>query len=88
MKDTHTVLLEILAEYIAARKLFPPMASAHEGYAILLEEVDELWTEVKGNKRDMDTYLKAIRGEAVQVAAMAFSLILEVCDAVDRGIDE
>ena len=28
-----------------------PMASAHEGYAVILEELDETWDEIKRRKR-------------------------------------
>ncbi|SFW16281.1 hypothetical protein [Chitinophaga sancti] len=47
--------------------------SAHEGFAVLKEEVDELWDEVKkdGSKERM-------RAEAVQVAAMAIRFINEL----------
>jgi hypothetical protein len=59
-------------EWDWAATKFPPFASAHEGYSIILEEVDELWEEVrKGNKA------KA-RAEAVQVAAMALRFIHDV----------
>lgn len=42
----HT-LNAIGASYIKARKKHAPMRGPHEGYAVLLEEVDELWDEVK-----------------------------------------
>lgn len=43
-----------------------PMNSAHEGYAVLLEEVEEVKQEVfHGGDR------KAMRDELIQVAAMA-----------------
>ncbi len=47
--------------------------SRHEGYAILKEEVDELWDEIKrnGSKRDLQS-------EAVQVAAVAIRFIQEL----------
>lgn len=54
----------------------PPMASAHEGYAVLLEEVDELWDEIK--KQHYSTC--HMRMEAVHVAAMAIRFIHDVCD--------
>jgi len=43
--------------------------SLHEGYAVLLEEVDELWDEVKKKpkKRDKAKLLE----ELVQIGAMA-----------------
>lgn len=46
-----------------------PMHSAHEGFAVLLEEVDELWEEVrkKTSERSNDRMLE----ELVQIAAMA-----------------
>jgi hypothetical protein len=47
--------------------------SFHEGYAVIKEEIDELWTEVK--KREHDN--AAIRKEAVQAAAMLVRLIVE-----------
>lgn len=78
--DSFATCNEIIAELVGARKQFPPMQSAHEGWAILFEEVDELWTEVKGNKRDMVVYKAAMRKEAIQVAAMALAFIMEVCD--------
>lgn len=43
--------------------------SGHEGYAVLLEEVDELWDEVRKKARDRDTLV--IVKELVQIAAMA-----------------
>jgi hypothetical protein len=45
------------------------MASAHEGWAVLLEEVDELWEEVKKKPAKRDPV--HMYGELVQVAAMA-----------------
>jgi hypothetical protein len=73
-----------LCEVVKARDRFEAMASSHEGYAVLLEEVDELWDEVKGNKHDAASYRAAMRKEAIQVAAMALCFIVEVCD---RGGD-
>lgn len=52
-----------------ARGLHAPLHSLHEGYAVLLEEVDELWAAVKrrGEWFNQDEVL----AELVQVAAMA-----------------
>ena len=63
---------EVKDEYARARKKFPPMRGPHEGYAVLLEEVDELWDAIKAND------LVHARKEAIQVAAMAMALIAEV----------
>jgi len=57
----------VATELARARKLFPRrQASMHEGYAVMLEEVDELWESIR-----CDFTRRAILTEAVQVAAMA-----------------
>ncbi|WP_088187560.1 hypothetical protein [Desulfosporosinus sp. FKA] len=45
-----------------------------EGYGVILEELDELWDEVKKHKPDV----KNMRAEAVQVAAMAMKFIMSM----------
>jgi hypothetical protein len=62
----------IVGEFFRARKKFAPMRGAHEGYAVLLEEVDEMWDAVKKND------IEHAKREALQVAAMALAFILEV----------
>jgi len=52
--------------------------SAHAGYAILFEEVDELWAEVR--KKPSQRSKERLRAEAVQVAAMALRFIQDICD--------
>ena len=72
------ILIDVVAELENAQTKFPPFNSAHEGYAILLEQVDELWEAVRlqyGASRD-----DAIRHEAVQVAAMALRFLIDVCE--------
>lgn len=61
-----------------AMRNFPPMNSQHEGFAVLKEEVDELWDEVKVNQKKRD--LEKTKKEAIQVAAMAMRFYLDVCD--------
>ena len=59
-----------------AFKNYPAMASPHEGFAILLEEVDELWDEVKPKP-----YLRSrerMREEAMQIAAMAIRFAVDL----------
>lgn len=67
----------VLAELEQATCKFGSFKSAHEGYAVLLEEVDELWDEVKKNSKSRSKAL--MRAEAVQVAAMALRFIEDVC---------
>lgn len=40
-------LTRIKETYIKARTKHAPMRGPHEGYAVILEELDELWDEVK-----------------------------------------
>ena len=63
-------LEDIEIELKRALKKHRTMASSHEGYAILLEEVDELWDEIKSQNHNC----WAIRKEAIQVAAMALEI--------------
>lgn len=65
----------ISQEYDKARQKHRPMASAHEGYAVIKEEVDELWDEIKKQHPDNANLTK----EAKQVAAMAVAFLIEVC---------
>jgi hypothetical protein len=71
------VMLMVRAELASATLRFGPFASAHEGYAVILEEVDELWDEIKNNK-DGDAAIWRQRGEAMQVAAMAARFLLDI----------
>lgn len=68
------VALEMAAELRRARTAHGPMRSTHEGYAVLLEEVDELWEEVRKKHPDK----AAMRKEAIQIGAMALAFALEV----------
>jgi hypothetical protein len=60
----------VAAELERARAKHPArQSSLHEGYAVLLEEVDELWEQVK--KRASERDWPNILLELVQIAAMA-----------------
>jgi hypothetical protein len=55
------------AELSRARaKHAPEMNNAHEAYAVIFEELDEFWDEVRAQKHDPAKMLK----ELVQTAAM------------------
>lgn len=73
-----SVLDEVASELARARAKFARFNSAHEGFAVLDEERDELWDEVKANHPDRKARMRA---EAIQVAAMAIRFIEDVCDA-------
>ncbi len=68
------VATEALTEAGRSREIYKAFHSAHEGFAVLKEEVDELWDEVK--KREFDR--TKMRAEAVQIAAMAIRFAVEV----------
>lgn len=72
------VCVEIKAELDRARAKFGPMASAHEGFAVLMEELDELWQHVKTKQSERD--VPAMRKEAIQIGAMAARFANDVCD--------
>jgi hypothetical protein len=70
------VMRDVACEVIHASGLYPSFRSAHEGYAVVLEEVRELEAEVfKSPKRR--EYQK-LYDEAKQVAAMAIRFMLDV----------
>jgi NTP pyrophosphatase (non-canonical NTP hydrolase) len=70
--------LDLVAqEYKAANEKFPGFNSPHEGYAVLLEEVEELWEEIKNNKSPMSAMRQ--KDEAIQVAAMAIKFLTSCC---------
>lgn len=77
-KRLDTILSRIRSEVLRAGRKHPPMHSAHEGYAILQEEVDELWEHVKADTG----YSREAMTEAGQVAAMGVRYIL---DLEERG---
>jgi hypothetical protein len=72
------LLLDVELEYIAARKKFKPFNSTHEGYAVLAEELDELWDLVKRNKGYR--MMPGMERECIQIAAMALAFILDLGD--------
>lgn len=70
--ELYTILVNVIDELYRANKKFPLFGSAHEGYAIIKEEVDELWDEIK-NKDGTKAHMRL---EAKQVAATALKFII------------
>lgn len=64
---------QVLTEFNRASEKFDSFNSSHEGYAVLLEEVDELWEAIKCNENKTQ-----LRAEAKQVAAMALRFMVEL----------
>jgi len=91
-----SIAKEVIEELERAEAKFGPFNSSHEGYAVILEELDELWEVVKLNPKKIEVpytsdgdYQKVMqnskrnsmmRAEAIQVAAMAMRFIKCVCD--------
>jgi len=73
--DAHA---RVLVEVRAATLNWAPFNSAHEAYAVLLEEVREL--EFATFLKQADRDLGEMRREAIQVAAMAIRYAAEVCN--------
>lgn len=71
MVNAGNYLTEMVNELKRATQKFGAFNSAHEGYAIIKEEVDELWDAIK--KNDLDH----ARKEAIQVGAMALRFLID-----------
>jgi len=61
----------VLDEEARGLRLYGEYHNLHEAYAILLEEVDELWDDIKKNRRAHAVV------EAIQVAAVALRIVRE-----------
>lgn len=81
--DTTTYVLgAVRREINRAILLYPqPFNSPPEGYAVILEEVDELWDEIR--KRHALRSVDAMREEAIQIAAMAVRFVVDLCIPTD-----
>ena len=60
-------------ELNSANVQHPPFKSLHEAYAVILEEVDEFWEQVK--KKDSKRDLENIKSELIQICAMCIKTI-------------
>lgn len=73
MEDDLNLALKMVSDELrCATEKFDKFNSAHEGYAVTLEELDEVWEAIKNND-----IIKA-KIEMIQVAAMAIRFVLDV----------
>lgn len=77
------VIDAILEEYDRAEARFGAYNSAHEGYAVLKEEVDELWDEIK--LKEERRLPHRLQREAIQVAAVAMRFLTHCIPASDKN---
>jgi hypothetical protein len=70
-------LKQIETEYLRAGDLFPDLHSNHEAYAVIKEEVDELWDEIKKTKSTKGN--KLIQKELIQIGAMVVRYLENLC---------
>jgi hypothetical protein len=71
----NVAMTAVLDELASAQAKFGPMADRFEGAAVLQEEVDEWWHEIKHGASDRVNML----AEARQVCAMALRFTGDVC---------
>jgi len=70
------IAMEVAWEYFEARMEHPTYPTYHHGAAVIREEYEELWDEVK--KKEWDK--KAMRKEAIQVATTAIRFVIDLID--------
>lgn len=71
------VIMIVFEELRRAQGLYDPFPTPEHGYAVILEEVEELWQEIKKKPKDRD--MAAMEEEAKQIAAMGIRFLLDVC---------
>jgi hypothetical protein len=64
-------------ELCRARDKHSTFASDHEGWAVLMEEMDELWDEIKKKKEKRNRLF--LLKESMQIAAMAMRFASDLC---------
>ena len=68
--EINEIIHEVFFEIASANKKFQEIFNSdHEGYAVIKEELEEVWDEIKKDNH------KLAREEMVQVAAMAVKFI-------------
>ena len=72
MRDEKAIVA-IIREYDKASEKFGAFSTPHEGYAVILEELDELWDSIKNKAKGP----KEMKEEAIQVGAMALRFLVD-----------
>lgn len=66
----------VLTELSKAVQKHKAMTTPHDGYAVILEELDELWDEVRVKQAKHSR--ERMRAEATQIAAMAVRFMMDL----------
>lgn len=80
-KDRQEILI-VSQELNRAMSIHKPMNSAHEGYAVIKEELEELWDEIK--KKECERNIEHMKEEAIQLSAMGLRFIIDVCGGIKK----
>lgn len=75
--EIESIITEIKTEYERSKKLYNDFNSNHEAYAVILEELDEVWDEIKKTKEIRGN--ENIHKELIQVGAMVVKYIENLC---------
>lgn len=73
MSNITDTLAEVHTELARAQSLYAPFNSGHEGWAVIQEEMDELFDALRERA---PKYMQ--RKEAIQVAAMAIRYVIDL----------
>lgn len=76
IRGLNSAMVDVSEEVVRAVMIHGDFASAHEGYAVIKEELEELWTEIKKKKEARDP--ERLREEALQLSAMALKFVLSL----------
>lgn len=77
--NINEALIEVREEVLWATKNHKRFNSPHEGYAVIKEELDELWSAIRTLK-NFDDRNEQIKLEAIQVAAMAVRFLMDLVE--------
>lgn len=70
------ILSEMMKEYKRATTEYSPFASHHEGWAVIKEQLDEVWDEIKKKRGTKST--EKITKEVLHVGAMSLRFLMEL----------
>lgn len=70
-----TIISQVVAELKRATDKHGPFPSCHHGHSVIMEELEELFDEIKANRGN----LGPAQREAIQIAAVAIRYVRDLC---------